>query len=65
VTWVRPKPGGTRQPRAGNSDVMSNLAVLHEQRGELAVAETWYRQAAQAGHSVAMNNLAVPISAAG
>jgi TPR repeat protein len=31
--------------------------VLVERRGELAEAETWYRQAADAGNSGAMNNL--------
>ena len=36
---------------------MYNLGVLLKQRGELGEAECWYREAAAAGDSDAMNNL--------
>ncbi|QVI20928.1 hypothetical protein KHQ06_33425 [Nocardia tengchongensis] len=37
---------------------MFNLALLHEQRGDLSNAETWYRRAADTGFVLALFPLA-------
>jgi TPR repeat protein len=36
---------------------MSNLGVVHYNRGDLTNAEHWYRRAADAGHPAASHNL--------
>ncbi|MFI8500464.1 tetratricopeptide repeat protein [Streptomyces sp. NPDC085524] len=44
---------------------MNNLGALLQNTGRTAEAERWYRQASDAGHTLAMNNLALLLKNAG
>jgi hypothetical protein len=41
----------SRGAEAGNTNAMSSLGVLLQERGDNTEAETWYRRAAEAGHA--------------
>ncbi|WP_328664647.1 caspase, EACC1-associated type [Nocardia salmonicida] len=48
-----------RAARTGNTNAMTNLGILLEQRGELTDAEHWWSKAADAGNTDAMTNLGI------
>lgn len=48
-----------RSAASGNDDAKFSLASLLEEEGDLNSAEHWYRIAAHAGHSAAMNALGI------